>query len=669
MRIPSGSSHAESTRKNGGAFVGISSLLRGSVCDWSVKHYGEETFLSSRCKQTNNLNLIPEVFTSSPLSYRSACPKVVSNKDPQYEPSSYEMIEFYEEPRNLKKFFGYLLEDYFGARESWGNNVYPVALPEPLKVRLISRGPMIRYWLGSAIQKWMHSTLRKHATFVAIGQPLESSILDERLGRCGDGEVYLSGDYKAATDLLDPYLSLTCCQALSEQGELNEVMTEILKEGLVGADLQFSAGPRLVPHYRDDVFYRPSWSYEKVCAGIKQNWGQLMGSPLSFPILCIVNAAINRYFFELVQRDQLQKKRLPAPDRIVKRRLVDVPMLINGDDLLMRLPDGYYDAWKSFVLVAGLTPSVGKNYVSKSFVIINSTLFQQNDSMLGQSNFQEEPYINSGLLHPVVNSRNSLSNDHFSLDPQVWDLGQVSHRLVKGFSPEVQDRMMSIYIGDPTVRGLLGGINGGISYYASKTLGGVGLKATRGGLLSPEQQGYYTRIATTRGEYAPLVPDVSAQETIASLQSRCKGESISEDWNLELRYPGPSSSQLWDSYLAEDPSELVVQNITKTLMKENGSVNVNGVLCRGYMAGIISPVSTGIFRSHTRPWPDHNICNFPWSRQTLSVYEESCVQGDLSLFAAMGNNYTGFRFDHKGSENHILDVCVDTSARKHLCWA
>merc|ERR1712156_39191 len=49
-----------------------------------------------------------------------------------------------------------------------------------------------------------------------------------------------------------------------------------------------------------------------------QVWGQVMGSPISFPLLCLVNGAMNRLVQEIDQ------------DRPMF--LEDCPMKINGDD-------------------------------------------------------------------------------------------------------------------------------------------------------------------------------------------------------------------------------------------------------------------------------------------------------------------------------------------------
>lgn len=89
--------------------------------------------------------------------------------------------------------------------------------------------------------------------------------------------------------------------------------------------------------------------------------GQMMGSLLSFPLLCL-----QTFFFYLYSTDQtlLSGKELRRFSRC----------LVNGDDLVFKSPDA-----KKFFLAASSTPSVineKKTGVSKSFFNINSTLFE-----------------------------------------------------------------------------------------------------------------------------------------------------------------------------------------------------------------------------------------------------------------------------------------------------
>jgi hypothetical protein len=84
--------------------------------------------------------------------------------------------------------------------------------------------------------------------------------------------------------------------------------------------------------------------------------GQLMGSLLSFPLLCIQNYVAFRYF---VSREEV-------PDTLVK---------INGDDIVFRGRLETIDRWKAGVGTLGLELSSGKTFVDRNFFSLNSTYF------------------------------------------------------------------------------------------------------------------------------------------------------------------------------------------------------------------------------------------------------------------------------------------------------
>jgi len=94
---------------------------------------------------------------------------------------------------------------------------------------------------------------------------------------------------------------------------------------------------------------------------LPQMTGQLMGSVVSFPVLCIANAAACRFAFE-----QTVSK---------KTSLRDLPALFNGDDVVMKIPRTGYEIWRKVTGFFGLSESVGKTYVSSTFLNVNSTTF------------------------------------------------------------------------------------------------------------------------------------------------------------------------------------------------------------------------------------------------------------------------------------------------------
>lgn len=98
---------------------------------------------------------------------------------------------------------------------------------------------------------------------------------------------------------------------------------------------------------------------------VKQITGQLMGSVLSFPILCAANFTC---FVKAVTR------RCHALG-IKRPRLADLRCLINGDDILFVCDQELYFIWLEEIALVGFTLSPGKNLVSSTYFTINSTLY------------------------------------------------------------------------------------------------------------------------------------------------------------------------------------------------------------------------------------------------------------------------------------------------------
>lgn len=150
------------------------------------------------------------------------------------------------------------------------------------------------------------------------------------------GEVFVSGDYEAATDNLS--LSVT---------EL--ILSRILSRS------------RFIPAGIKDFAMRSlrcMISYPDLGnLSCQQERGQLMGNFLSFPLLCLHNYLAFRFS---VPRD--------------------VPLRINGDDIVFRCYPHEYERWKKRVGSAGLTLSAGKTMLNSRFFSLNSAFFEGQSS-------------------------------------------------------------------------------------------------------------------------------------------------------------------------------------------------------------------------------------------------------------------------------------------------
>jgi hypothetical protein len=141
---------------------------------------------------------------------------------------------------------------------------------------------------------------------------------------------------------------------------------------------------------------------------VKQTTGQLMGSTLSFPILCAVNLVCYWKTLETFLGRKVAARQLPV--------------IVNGDDILFRCNEEFYKLWLVNIREVGFELSIGKNYVSKSFLTVNSTGFLWNGS-----SFREIGYLNTGLL----TGQSKLSARAETATSPIWSYyNQVIHGAV-----------------------------------------------------------------------------------------------------------------------------------------------------------------------------------------------------------------------------------------------
>jgi hypothetical protein len=245
------------------------------------------------------------------------------------------------------------------------------AVLEPLKVRTISKGPAVEYDGAKPIQKLLHSTMRKMSPFRLIGRPFRTTDLvdirraQEQIGST-ENHFWLSIDYSSATDGLSASLSAALLEGLLTELSLdNPGYFRMLQAVLAPHRISY---PKVANTQLEDV---------------DQQNGQLMGSPLSFPILCLANLAL-----------YLMVRRRTRPDARLRDLLEAV--LINGDDMLYI---GTEEEWKLHHELGerfGLAMSPGKAYKHQVYANVNSICVHYD--LRWESTPLVIPFLNAGLL-------------------------------------------------------------------------------------------------------------------------------------------------------------------------------------------------------------------------------------------------------------------------------
>jgi hypothetical protein len=239
---------------------------------------------------------------------------------------------------------------------------------EPLKVRTISKGNADPYFFSKPFQQCLHGLLKKFPAFRLLGRPCNVSDIDDvlRWSRSKGLSQNFSIDYSNATDGLDSALSMWILEELG--CELPVADMDQYRKVLGPHQLEYPlvAGVKL-----DDA---------------EQVRGQLMGSIISFPILCIANFGVylavksirdseSNFLAEL---DSESNGWEYSPDSLREQggwEELQHGVLVNGDDMYYCGEESQWDIQNWISSSVGLEPSVGKAYIHSRYVNINSTCY------------------------------------------------------------------------------------------------------------------------------------------------------------------------------------------------------------------------------------------------------------------------------------------------------
>jgi len=257
-----------------------------------------------------------------------------------------------------------------------------VPVLEPIKVRIITKGDAMNYYYAKNAQKSMKGYLDRFTFMTATTRPLISDDISQLLEREKRLNLpftkWVSGDYKSATDKLNIGLTKMIFNSWMNITDLNIFDRNVLESVLFEQKLEYP--PRFTDLLRrnDDIKRLDLTPNEKHVTLLQQN-GQLMGSILSFPVLCVANLLC--YWFALEEYMGLRYK------------LHELPVLVNGDDILFRANDEFYEIWLNTIKTAGFVLSTGKNYIHEDIFTINSQVYR-----FSNGEILEYGYLNVGLL-------------------------------------------------------------------------------------------------------------------------------------------------------------------------------------------------------------------------------------------------------------------------------
>jgi hypothetical protein len=280
-----------------------------------------------------------------------------------------------------------MVDAVFGQDDQTNCDVHLVL--EPFKVRTITASSIPFGWLGRFWQKRIHRKVGKHPLFEYTHAPCSLESIQLAFDRIPCDHLIVSGDYEAATDNIEMVLTLAawreCCDYLYPDRANRTAAFEIGSEMLSGQTLHYrkmliklikeqKGGKSLVNSNLEEL----EQLLERLNAELgivqtqEQTQGQLMGCILSFFLLCMINATTVRMAFErcgMFSPDSGEEQHREC-------RLEDLPCKINGDDVLFHATEVVVETWKEIALKCGLKPSLGKNFVSKEFGMINSEMYR-----------------------------------------------------------------------------------------------------------------------------------------------------------------------------------------------------------------------------------------------------------------------------------------------------
>lgn len=313
---------------------------------------------------------------------------------------------------------------------------------EPFKLRVITTGPSVDYYLAKYVNRIVHRQLMRHPTFCFTARPVNLEDLEDLY--LWEDEKLASADFKSATNELlremSEWTNLCISARLGWSLDYHEWSTRLLTRVELICELHNG----------------------EVLRGQQEN-GQLMGCPLSFPVLCLINAAVGRVASfvndkghiplrksiltaDLTPAGEIRVRRDPQGPFVIRKTLRQCRLKINGDDNVLAIRPAMYDIFVALCKRAGFQLSIGKSYTSREFGMINSKLFLYGFDGAVWRPTEIVPYMNVGLIKGTGRVLSDSRKDGLDAVDFFSNCGTKAHKLIDGFIPAEQESLMSIFI-------------------------------------------------------------------------------------------------------------------------------------------------------------------------------------------------------------------------------
>jgi len=361
---PSNSASFSSSRKHGGSAGELERKFNISL---------------PSCSEIPNIPANPPGFQ---LPSQSRFRPILDVIDDSREISFESLCELIKDPSSRK--------DLFSARFQ--------TLPEPGKFRIISAGDAILYTVLQPLQGHLLDTWKSF--YASTMHENWADFLHELV--VPEGWMVNSVDYEAATNKLN--INAT------------SVVIDRIQSNL-GINVEHGLHPE-----QSTIFYPKnkksnliSSASPPIADSVIQKNGQLMGHPLSFPILCIINfAAVTFYLREALLSGEISQEEHDYARKNIR---------INGDDAGFISPAKSVPRFEAIAARLGLKMSLGKTYTSHYFFMINNRPFF----------FKNGKWTEMGYLNQKLILNHSLKNGESEKSP--FEIGKSFNQMFELFPP------------------------------------------------------------------------------------------------------------------------------------------------------------------------------------------------------------------------------------------